>query len=252
MSEDGANIRVDNEMMSRVERFYTQSSEKPLLRERLNTILGSQKFASSLDVGAGSGIATEPLAMRSKDLTLIEPAPKYREVLRKKYPTAKIHIGSLDSFPLTKIYDTILFSQTLYFFKEKEWLSVCSRLLGALRPGGSLLVVINSDYGDWWKVVSHFWAESPKNKAFSYMPFTSFVKQCKTIGDVKTHSFHYEHQLESGKDVADLIAHGILAIQDDSRIREMRNQTIKYAENFREVSGGYRLRVKAEIIVVRK
>jgi len=244
-------IRLSDELISWVEAYYSRSNEKPILAEKLGEILAGKKFEYALDVGPGPGLVTQPLACRTKQLTLVEITSKYTDTLKSKFPNAKVVVSAIEDFPLNSHYDCILYSQGLYYQPEDEWLSICSRMFNTLTPGGLLILVLNRDSGDWWKIVSHFWGRSPKNKAFHYRRSSEFKKQLAELGEFQTHVFYHQHHYSTEEEFAKLMAYGWLAIQDEEHVAVLDEELRAFANNFRD-GDRFIANVDCEILVLKK
>jgi LmbE family N-acetylglucosaminyl deacetylase/predicted TPR repeat methyltransferase len=95
-----------------------------------------------LDVGVGTGAASEPFLGVGAQVTGLDISPKMLELAREKFP-AFHHLGEHDiDDPLAKAgvkpgtYDTIVSSGVLHFAKDLRF--TLKELVGALAPGGTL------------------------------------------------------------------------------------------------------------------
>ena len=95
--------------------FYSKSDEKFTLRALLENIFADRQFERALDVGPGAGYISEPLANRTKQLTMIEKQPEYAEILRTKFANANIVIGSneLKNLPLDATFNDLSLDEVL-------------------------------------------------------------------------------------------------------------------------------------------
>lgn len=120
--------------------FYAHSNEKLILTEKLKHILANQHFHHAIDLGAGPGLVASVLNQQADHLTLVEIKSDYYEDLKKAFPAATIHIGSLLEFEFKESYDLILLSHVLYYIAINEWENILKKLYAHLTPGGKLIV----------------------------------------------------------------------------------------------------------------
>ena len=236
---------------ARMQAMYDRSNEKPLLREKLEKILRGRSFRHALDVGPGPGFVTEILAQHSKQLTLVEITPSFEKGLRQKFPDARVIIDSIGNVPLKQEFDAVLYSQGLYYQKESEWFSVCKRLHDTLLPGGLLMVVMNTDSGDYWEVVDHCWKKRDELRSFHLKPWSEFKKELGRLGASRTESMVYSsHFTEAEFD--DYIGGGLLAVPDRDVFQRNRDFIHEYCQRFRNRDGNYEMNIHCEVVVLEK
>ena len=111
---------------------------------RQEQLLGSKRFATGLEIGCAEGRFTETLAAHCDSLTVLDISP-----LALERTKARRNWGSNVSFskfdlrtePLSGSYDLIVVAGVLeYFPRRRTLLTIRRKLVGALRPGGALLV----------------------------------------------------------------------------------------------------------------
>jgi SAM-dependent methyltransferase len=104
----------------------------------------------ALEIGAGTGIATLPLAARGLRVTAIDPAATMLELLRAKVGVAADVIeGRFEETPIRAAVDLVA------AFNSWHWVEPAvgvGRLMELLRPGGLVALV-------WTEVIS--WGEDP-------------------------------------------------------------------------------------------
>lgn len=246
-------MALDNSYADRMEGlFYSKSDEKFTVRALLDDILEHKKFNHALDVGPGPGHISEPIARRSRQLTMIEMLPEYEEILRKRFDNAKIMIGSIKEFELTPHYDVILFSHVLYYHPESEWLSLTQRLYDALVPGGELIIALNSDSGDWWKIVQPFWERLRPQITFNYIPLSFFKKELSALGHLHIYPYRYQLWTDPGPTWSVFVGKQMLEIADDQVVADNEAEFTALASQFKQVDGSIVLDFRAEIIRIHK
>lgn len=106
-------------------------------------------FDAFLDVGPGNGKLTRWIGGKFKEITLIDPVPQVLENIRQKsYPSftvlKKICRPFLETILPKNYFDFILLSHVIYHFPEERWINALENAMSALKPEGTLAVVINS------------------------------------------------------------------------------------------------------------
>jgi LmbE family N-acetylglucosaminyl deacetylase/predicted TPR repeat methyltransferase len=120
---------------------YGWSAPARLLKATLD-FAPARSHQRVLDVGVGTGAASEPFLGVGAQVTGLDISPKMLELAREKFP-AFHHLGEHDiDDPLAKAgvkpgsYDTIVSSGVLHFAKDLRF--TLKELVGALAPGGTL------------------------------------------------------------------------------------------------------------------
>jgi SAM-dependent methyltransferase len=231
--------------------FYSKSDEKFTVRALLDEIFGERKFQYTLDVGPGPGHVSEPLARRSKQITMVEKLAQYEPLLNKRFENARVIIQPIADTELDEKFDVILFSHVLYYHPEASWLELTAKLYEMLAAGGELIIVCNADYGDWWKIVGEFWDELRPHIGFHYVPLSTFRKQCATLGPVKTHPYRYQMWVEPDA-WSEFISKQMLELVDDDVIGRYEQRFAQLKKSFKQIDGSYVLDMRCEIIRVMK
>lgn len=116
--------------------------------ERL--LQGMPREGSALEIGSGTGIATEPLAERGIRLTCVEPGAQLLSRARTRlarFSTVSFLQSKFESAPLHGAsFDLVFAAQSFHWLDPASRLTKISRLL---RPGGTLALFGNAHvYGD--------------------------------------------------------------------------------------------------------
>ncbi|WP_010299853.1 class I SAM-dependent methyltransferase [Candidatus Odyssella thessalonicensis] len=106
-------------------------------------------FDTFLDVGPGNGKITSWIGRKFKEVTLIDPVPQVLENIQpKSYPSStvlkKICRPFLETILPKNYFDFILLSHVIYHFPQEKWINAIESAMYALKPEGTLAVVINS------------------------------------------------------------------------------------------------------------
>ncbi len=246
-------MATDNSSADRVEEvFYSRSDEKFTLRALLDEILGDRKFNKALDVGPGAGHISETLARRTRELTMVELSPRYQDILRSQFENARIITASIAEVPLKSEFELILFSHNLYYHPEDQWLSLCRRLFDLLVPGGELIIIMNSDQGDWWKIVGSYWEKLRESISFHYIPLSQFKKELSCLAPLKVHPYRFHLWIEPGETWIKFVGRQILELSDESVLLDNEQNFLAMDKSFRHVDGKIELDFRAEIIRLKR
>jgi ubiquinone/menaquinone biosynthesis C-methylase UbiE len=94
-----------------------------------------------VDLAAGTGKLTEPLARTRARVIAVEPAAGMLDRLRKLLPGVEAHQGTAEAIPLADgAADAVTVGQAFHWFANEEALAEIRRVL---RPGGRLALVWN-------------------------------------------------------------------------------------------------------------
>lgn len=114
---------------------------EPLFDE-LVALGGITTPARALEIGAGTGIATEPLARRGFEIVALEPGKRLAAVARRalaRYPSVAIETTRFEDWPLPVEPFDLVYSAT-----ASHWIAPDVRFTKtarALRPGGCLAIL---------------------------------------------------------------------------------------------------------------
>ena len=96
----------------------------------------SRKLRHVLEIGAGSGQATEQLLPRAKHLDVLEPGAAFAKLLRQRYRDAtnmRIYEKTFESFETVLRYDLVAAASALHWIPQEVFYR---RIFTLLEPGG--------------------------------------------------------------------------------------------------------------------
>jgi SAM-dependent methyltransferase len=129
-------------------------------------VTDTSEGAEVIEIGAGTGIATEPFARRGLSITAIEPSPEMATLAQAKLSgRGSVFVGRFED------YTTPGPVQLVASFNAWHWVDpavVVDRVAELLTPGGSLALV-------WTEVVS--WGEEPFEERLAQISGYQWVKR---------------------------------------------------------------------------
>ncbi len=131
----------DNFAESMEKLYYSNSNEKTILTSLIHQILDKKTFNHGLDIGAGQGLITQPLADRCQQLTLIEPLIEHANLLKKKFIHSNVYPGLFQNFQTDALFDIILCAHMLYYLQPAELIPTLLRMVKLLTKNGMLLLI---------------------------------------------------------------------------------------------------------------
>ncbi|MDQ7830810.1 MAG: class I SAM-dependent methyltransferase [Desulfovibrionaceae bacterium] len=223
-------------------RLFTNASvEKGMELVKIGEILsGLRRRETFLDIGAGGGDLTIPLAGSFRKTTVVEPNSRQIAHLRGQRPEFECIRSSFAQADLgDRRFDFILCSHVLYYIHPGMWLPTVAKMHDHLAPGGRLVLVIQSPIGqvaeffnafasydvpvlDLWKHLGEMYGED--NLAVRYF-----------LSDIRTTTLD------------DMVDIGLFLLCDH-RFRLRREEIAGYFRQRHGIPGGYRL-VQDEILL---
>lgn len=132
------------------ELFIRSSTDKRVELMKIGEVIADLRHRRRfLDVGAGGGDLTIPLAQSFHETTIVEPNTAQVEFLRRRYPHFKLHNTTWADVELgADRYDFILCSHVLYYLDEADWIPAIDKMRAHLEPDGRLVIVLQSPIGE--------------------------------------------------------------------------------------------------------
>lgn len=104
-------------------------------------LLISDRVATALDLGAGTGKFTALLLDRASEVVAVEPSEAMLDVLREKLPAVTAHLGSAERIPVADAtMDVVSVAQAFHWFDRD---AACAEIRRVLVEGGTLGLVWN-------------------------------------------------------------------------------------------------------------
>lgn len=130
--------------------FVRSSTDKRIELVKIGEVIADlRQRRRFLDVGAGGGDLTIPLAQAFHETTIVEPNTAQVEFLRRRYPHFKLHNTTWADAQLgAERFDFILCSHVLYYLDEADWMPAIDKMRAHLEPDGRLVIVLQSPLGE--------------------------------------------------------------------------------------------------------
>jgi 2-polyprenyl-3-methyl-5-hydroxy-6-metoxy-1,4-benzoquinol methylase len=101
---------------------------------------------SVLELGPAVGVVTELILKKHSDVTVVEGAPRFCEILKEKFPTIEVVNALFEDYSPRRTYENIIVGHVLEHVEEpvailskiKDWLSPAGRVLAASPNARSL------------------------------------------------------------------------------------------------------------------
>jgi SAM-dependent methyltransferase len=102
-----------------------------------------------LDIGAGGGHLTIPIAQQFGLTDVVEPNPCQADLIHRRCPDFQVYNNSWMDVDLdNERFDLILCSHVLYYIPDVTWLQTIAKMYRHLSPGGCLVIVLQSPLGE--------------------------------------------------------------------------------------------------------
>lgn len=146
----------DNDYALSFNRFITATKEKEKLLFEIMNVIGLKKNFTFLDIGAGDGSLTFPIAKSAKKTTVIEP----NKTFANHFIQAEIdcYIKRWEEVLIDDKFDLILASHVIAQFSQKSMFLMIKKMLSCLTRQGKLIIITADDqYGSLRKVQLAFY-----------------------------------------------------------------------------------------------
>lgn len=130
--------------------FSECSTEKGIELVNIGEVIaGLPNRRRFLDIGAGGGHLTLPVAQQFEQTTIVEPNQKQADLFCRRHPAFCVHSASWTDVDLDdERFDLILCSHVLYYIPEGTWLPMIEKMYRHLSDGGCIIIVVQSPLGE--------------------------------------------------------------------------------------------------------
>lgn len=168
----------------------------PELFESIAEYAGLSGASRALEIGAGTGIATLPMAERGVAIDAVEPSEEMAAVAQRKFGAdgrVRFHIGALEQLEIERnAYDLVYAAQAWHWIDPARR---CDLVADALRPGGAVAIFGHA-------VLTHFEEAQEVYRKFvpewfeNYRPLPPIEERLATVRDTVASSPHF-HDVET-------------------------------------------------------
>jgi SAM-dependent methyltransferase len=203
-------------------------AHRPRYPDQLIDDLLTQSPQTVLDVGAGTGIASEQLLASGVNVLAVEPDPRMADVARNK--GIPVEVGTFESWdPADRRFDLIVFGQSFHWVNPDIGLPKAHRLLTS---GGRLALMWNRPfptrptqgdlteiYGDYIDPGTSLFGNAPNRRADIERTIASITANGFTVEE-RTYPRHAHYSAEQWLDLAfTYSSHLTLAAEKASELR---------------------------------
>jgi SAM-dependent methyltransferase len=235
----------DTRYQRQLDLFVRCSNGKALALERLLALVARlPRREAFLDIGAGNGVLTLPLAREFHRATAVEPDPFQAADLKRRAPDLRVFQNTWQDVDLgSGLFDFILCSHALYYLPEVEWMRQVDRMYEHLRPGGQAALILQSPLGD---------------KAGFFSAFTGsdvnvlglWKGMLHTYGEDALDARYYTSDIHT-RSLDEMVEIGCFLLLH-TRFRDHPDTIRRYLEEHHRCEDGYRLRNDELILLLSK
>ena len=238
-------MEEDAEYQRQLELFVKSSTEKGIELVKVGEIIaGLSRRRNFLDIGAGGGDLTIPIAQSFERTTIVEPNERQAQYLKKRCPHFHIVNSLWEKADLgPERFDFILCSHVLYYIEKGKWLTTIKRMYEYLEDKGCIAIVLQSPIGE----VADFF------NAFTHYDVNILElwrDLIRVYGDdaIEVRYFMNEIWTES---LDDMVTIGLFLLID-RRFNEYKEKIRQYFESHHKNQGGYQIKQDEILLVVKK
>lgn len=240
-------FRSDSHYLATVDLFIKSTEETRnrcffFLKKIIPNLKTYDKF---LDIGPGNGKLTRLVGRNFKEITLVDPVPQVLDgISPKAYPKETVLKKITQSFLKTALpenyFDLIILSHVMYHFSLENWIDVINKALFSLKPGGTLVAVINNGL-DREKLGNNF-----NGKTYCIKHFIYELSQLNK----KTEVF-YSRESFRAKDLTTMMHICGLHLHDFNGVASQENLELYIKRNYLLAKEEYKMEVYQHFIVIK-
>lgn len=225
--------------------FSSCSTEKGIELVKIGMVMASlQKREAFLDIGAGGGHLTIPVSEEFRTTTVVEPDPRQAALFRTRCPQFRVYNEDWRTVDLADgQFDLVLCSHVLYYIPRETWWRTVEKMYLHLAPGGSLVIVMQSPFGE---VARFFNAFTPYE-----IPVIELADEAASrYGEDAVTLEYFQNEIFTAS-LDDMMEIGLFLLID----RKFRARSQEIRRYFREkcaVPGGYGIVQDEILLAVRK
>lgn len=222
--------------------FSECSTEKGIELVKIGMVIATlPKREAFLDVGAGGGHLTIPVSEEFRTTTVVEPDPCQSAMFRIRCPHFAVYNEDWSRASLEdRQFDLILCSHVLYYIPEGAWMETIGKMYRNLAPGGSLIIVMQSPYGEVARFFNTFVPYTIRIDELEQEVISRYGKEAVTLENFRNEIFT--------DSLDDMVEIGLFLLIDRN-YRAHAPEIRRYFQEHHAVPGGYRI-IQDEILLV--
>lgn len=235
----------DTTYQRQLETFVRCSTEKSIELLKIGEIIaGLPHRRRFLDIGAGGGDLTLPIAQTFAETVIVEPNAEQAAFFRRRSPQIWIHEQPWSEVDLgAERFDLILCSHVLYYIAESDWLPAIEKMYAHLAPKGRIVIVLQSPLGE----VADFFRQFAR---YDVNIETLWGDLIHRYGDKHVAVRYFTNEIWS-RNLDDMVEIALFLLID-RRFRTRKPAIRAYLEAHHRVEGGYRLRQDDVLLAIGK
>ena len=235
----------DAEYQRQLALFSACSTEKGIELIKVGMVIQTlPKRERFLDIGAGGGHLTIPIAQQFGMTAVVEPNIRQADILRRRCPGFQVYNGCWMEVDLhDEPFDLILCSHVLYYIPEGTWMQTVEKMYHHLSPGGCLVIVMQSPLGE----VADFF-----NSFARYdVPVLDLARDViDRYGDDAVMLQYFQNEIFS-ESLDDMVQIGLFLLIDRT-FSARAGEIAEYFKDHQNDTGGYQIKQDEILLVIRK
>ena len=244
-AEHAIEMEEEAQYQHQLKLFSECSTEKGIELVTIGEVIAGlpnrQRF---LDIGAGGGHLTAPVAQQFEQTTIVEPNQKQADMFCRRHPDFRIHNTSWTDVDLDdERFDLILCSHVLYYIPEGAWLATIEKMYRHLSDDGCIIIVVQSPLG----AVARFFS-SLTTYDVPILELTRDVIERYGDDAVRLQYFQNEIFCDSRNDIVDI---GLFLLLD-RKFRTRADEIAAYFDAHHRQGTGYRIMQDEILLIINK
>lgn len=225
--------------------FSACSTEKGIELVKIGMVIASlPKRQAFLDVGAGGGHLTIPVSEEFMTTTVVEPDPRQAAMFRTRCPNFQVYNEDWTNVHLeNEQFDLILCSHVLYYIPRGAWMGTIEKMYRHLAPGGILIIVMQSPYGEVARFYNTFTPYDIPIVELEAEAISRYGKEAVMLENFQNVIFT--------DSLNDMVEIGLFLLVD-RHYRAHSPEIRRYFQDYHAVSGGYRILQDEILLAIRK
>jgi SAM-dependent methyltransferase len=244
-AEPAIEIEEEAQYQEQLKLFSECSTEKGIELVKIGEVIaGLPNLQRFLDIGAGGGHLTIPVAQQFDQTTIVEPNQKQADLFCRRHPEFCVHATNWTEVDLDdELFDLILCSHVLYYIPDGAWLATIEKMYRHLSDNGCIIIVVQSPLGE----VARFFS-SLTTYDVPILELTRDVIERYGEAAVLLQYFQNEIFCDSRDDIVSI---GLFLLLD-RKFRTRSDEIATYFDANHRYGNGYRIMQDEILIIIKK